>query len=109
MFPFRDGVQTPTTPFLVPQPPALLDRRHGTSELELGVTILSHAIEYLITEQLGGRRPDLHSNRQAVATLCDLSRSLLVVERRVSHREVAAAWLRGCDLVRHRREDREVA
>ena len=96
-------------PFLVSQPSPLPDRRHGPSELEVAFSTLSHAVEYLITEQLAGLRPDLRSNREAVAILCDLSRFLLTAEKRVEHRGKVASWLRKRDLVRYHREDREVA
>lgn len=96
-------------PFIVPQPSTAPDRRHGLSDLELAFSTLSRAVEYLLTEQLAGRRPDLRSNREAVAILCDLSRPLLSAEKRIDHRGKVAAWLRKRDLVRYHREDREVA
>jgi hypothetical protein len=75
-------------------------RRRATSDLERASTKLSHAVEYLVAEQLEGRRSPVSANRQAVAILCDAGRKLASEERRRPARGRIREWLRSAALFR---------
>ena len=66
----------------VPLPPSR-DRRRGLSDLSAAAVKVAHAINYLATEQLAGRRDPVQANRKAMAILCDAFEQLAVMERRV--------------------------
>lgn len=86
----------------------LPERRRQTSDLELASQKLAHAVNYLVLEQLEGRRHSIPANREAIALLCHAGRTLEKVERRGSARASIAAWLRGPSLNRaHRKENDE--
>lgn len=98
-------IVTPSAPFLRPlfaphHTASSLDEREGTSELELASRTLSHAVNYLVNEQLAGHRSSLAANREAIAILCDAGRGLALVERREPARRAIASWLHGSSLVR---------
>lgn len=78
----------------------LYDQRGGASDLEVASQMLSHAVHYLISEQLAGRRVSAQANREAIAILCSAGRQLGEVERREPARNAIATWLRGASLQR---------
>ena len=81
----------------------LYEQRRGLSELERASATLASAVEYLVSEQLAGRRHPLSANRDAIAILAGAGRDLLSVERRQPAKQSIAAWLRGASLYRARR------
>lgn len=88
---------------LSPPAPAASERRRRRSDLESASKLLSHAVEYLIAEQLMGRRSPVQANREAVAILCEAGRMIAQQERRKPARSSIAAWLRGASLFRSER------
>ena len=98
-------ISTSSAPSLQPvyaplYPSSSFDERQGPSELEIASRILSHAVNYLVTEQLAGQRASLPANREAIAILCNAGRGLALAERRDPARRALASWLRGSSLVR---------
>ncbi len=98
-----------STPLLSAQPGSatfpsamvrLPEQRSGISALEQASHTLAHAVEYLVTEQLAGRRPSLPANRQAIAILAVAGQHLHETERRRPAKRAIAAWLRGASLSR---------
>jgi hypothetical protein len=83
-----------------PAPPPLLlvERRKGISNLETAARTLSRAIDYLVSEQLAGRRHPLQANRMAIALLCEAGRGIAKEERRLPARRSLNAWLRDAAL-----------
>lgn len=75
-------------------------RRPGISRLEAASKTLSHAVNYLVTEQLAGHCLSARDNRDAVALLCAAGRDLARHERRAPAQRATAAWLRGAALSR---------
>jgi len=85
------------------QPPLLAfgpERRRGSSDLERASETLAHAVQYLLLQQIEGRRKTIRANREAVAILCAAAQELAHEERRKPARRSIAAWLRGASLVR---------
>jgi len=80
------------------------ERRRGASDLERASEMLSHAVQYLLSEQIKGRRRTVKANREAVALLCAAAQELAQEERRKPARRSIAAWLRGASLVRASRK-----
>jgi hypothetical protein len=76
------------------------ERRRGRSDLERGSALLSHAVEYLVSEQLAGRRHPIQPNREAIAILCEAGRQIQAEERRKLAKASIASWLRGAALFR---------
>jgi hypothetical protein len=76
------------------------NNRQSQSDLERAAEILAHAVQYLVDEQLLGRRDPVQANRQAVAILCQAGRELEQNERRAPARRSVATWLRGAALLR---------
>jgi hypothetical protein len=70
------------------------ERRQGMSTLELGSIMLSHAIQYLVSEQFAGRRPSVQANREAIAILSRTRLGLGLMERREPARSKIYAQLR---------------
>ncbi len=104
-----------TTPSATPTlPPSLLRLhvpRHNPSPLYAAAQTLSHAVGYLVSEQVAGRRPSLSANREAIAILAVAARHLHEAERRRPAKASIAAWLRGASLSRalhHQAEDTSV-
>ncbi len=86
----------PPTSFASTKPPVWdgIERRQGVSSLERGSTMLSHAVQYLVSEQLAGRRPAVKANREAIMILSRARLELDVRERREPARSNIAAKLR---------------
>ena len=70
------------------------ERRCGISDTVLAATMLSHAIDYLLNEQLAGRRSHIQANREAIQILCQAGDAITRTERREPERRLVAAWLR---------------
>ena len=73
--------------------PRLFERRRGVSDMELAAKKLYSATQYLVLEQLEGRRSSPKANRQAIAILCEAGRRLVKSERRQPARQSLHAWL----------------
>ena len=58
------------------------ERRCGISNTQSAAAILSHAVAYLIDEQLAGRRFPLKANREAIQILCQAGEAIAHTERR---------------------------
>jgi hypothetical protein len=76
----------------------ITERRRLTSDLEIASGVLSRAVEYLVSEQLNGRRNPVQANREAIAILCEAGRKLSQEERRKPARRSIAAWLQAAAL-----------
>ncbi len=63
------------------------DRRRGQSELSFAAMTVSHAIDYLVSEQIAGRRVPVQTNREAVFLLCGVFEQLAAAERRAPERK----------------------
>lgn len=63
------------------------ERRRGESEWNFATATVAHAINYLLTEQLAGRRHPLAANREAVTLLCRVFEELAATERRAPERK----------------------
>lgn len=70
----------------------LPDRRNGLSPLEEASNTLQHAVAYLVDLNRNGGR-NVHTNRQAIALLCEALRDVAECERRAAPREHARSWL----------------
>jgi hypothetical protein len=79
-----------------------LERRQGISTLEQGSIMLSHAVQYLVSEQFAGRRLGLQANREAIMILSRARIEVGVVEQRDPARSKIHAKLRRflCDCER---------
>ncbi|WP_263382174.1 hypothetical protein [Granulicella arctica] len=73
--------------------PRLFERRRGVSDMELAARKLYSATQYLVLEQLEGRRGSPKANRQAIAILCEAGRRLVKTERRHPARGFLHKWL----------------
>lgn len=69
------------------------ERRCGISDIELAAAMLSHAVAYLINEQLAGRRSPIQANRDAIQILCQAGEALALTERREPGRRFIAEWI----------------
>ena len=67
--------------------PSFRDRRRGISELSSAALTVAHAVDYLVTEQLAGRRLPVQANREAVDLLADAFVQLANTERREPERQ----------------------
>lgn len=67
------------------------ERRDGISKLEQGSVTLSHAVQYLVSEQLQGRRSPVQANREAIAILSKACIELGSLERREPARKAFSA------------------
>lgn len=70
------------------------ERRCGISDAVLAATMLSHAVAYLLNEQLAGGRSPVQANREAIQILCQAGDAIARTERREPERRLVAAWLR---------------
>jgi len=62
--------------------------------MELAAAMLSHAVAYLLNEQLAGGRSPVQANREAIQILCQAGDMITRTERREPERRLVAAWLR---------------
>lgn len=69
------------------------ERRCGISDQELASQMLSHAVSYLVEDQLAGRCLLTQANREAIHILCRAGTALASDERRESERPFIAAWI----------------
>ena len=76
----------------------LIERRQSKSDLMQASEILSHAVDYLVSEQLSGHRTPSQANRQAIAILNDALKEVVEKERRGATRGSIDAWIRNAAL-----------
>ena len=74
--------------------PVPKDRRNGSSDLKRAAEALEHAIQFLVTEAIDGRRSADLSHTDAIVLLCQALNGIARVERRASNRISIATWLR---------------
>lgn len=67
--------------------PSFRDRRRGKSELNFAAETVAHAINYLVMEQIAGRRVPVQVNREAISLLCRAFEQLAATERRAPERK----------------------
>ena len=91
---------TELTPGTLHDVPSLLliERRQSKSDLTQASEMLSHAVDYLVTEQISGRRTPFQANRQAIAILNDALKEVVKKERRGDTRGSIDAWIRNAAL-----------
>ena len=71
----------PVTPDDSPSP-VLMERINTGCDLQRASEMLSHAVEYLVSERINGRRSPILANQQAIEILCQSREELAKRERR---------------------------